>query len=118
MILLLKSEADRIRLRTRRSLVEFANRIEGFEPYVYHMKKTVKGKCVFLDDNLCSIYDLRPLVCSFYPFELKDCGKSKYVFVASHECPRLGTGNILKEEGFEKLFKEFMDAMKEEANHS
>ncbi len=118
MILLLKSEADRIRLRTRKSLVEFANRIEGFEPYVYSIKKTAKGKCLFLDNNLCSIYDLRPLVCRFYPFELKDSGKGKYVFMGSHECPRLGTGNVLKREAFEKLFKEFMDVMKEEADHS
>jgi Fe-S-cluster containining protein len=117
MILLLKSEAHRIRLGTRRNLDEFADRIEGFEPYVYSMKKTLKGNCLFLDNNLCSIYDLRPLVCKFYPFELKDSGKNKYVFKASNECPRLGTGNVLKEEIFERLFKEFMDAMKEEVSY-
>ena len=117
MILLLKSEADRIRLGTHRSLDEFAERTEGFEPYVYRMKKTAKRKCLFLDDKLCSIYDLRPLVCRFYPFELKDSEKGKCVFIGSHECPRLGTGSILKKEIFENLSKEFIHAMKEEANH-
>lgn len=113
-ILLLKSEADRIMLRTCTNLEEFADRIEGFQPYGYRMKKTTKGKCVFLDDDSCSIYDLRPLICRFYPFELKDAGEGRYIFIASHECPRVGTGQVLKKERFNELFKAFMDAMREE----
>ena len=113
-ILLLKSEACRIRLKTGKRFDEFVDKVEGFQPYVYRMKKTESGKCLFLDGNLCSIYDLRPLVCRFYPFELEGSGKGKYVFIPSHECPCIGTGEMLKKERFNDLFKAFMEAMKEE----
>jgi Fe-S-cluster containining protein len=62
------------RLIENKSMVpeEFATKIEGFEPYVFQMKKTVDGSCVFLRNGLCSIYEARPLICRFYPFQLQN----------------------------------------------
>lgn len=113
-ILLLKSEAERISLRLCRDIDEFADMVHGFEPYVYRMKKPSNGKCLFLKDGLCSIYALRPLVCRFYPFELKDSGTGRYVFICSHECPRIGFGHVLKKQTFDRLFRVFVRAMNEE----
>jgi Fe-S-cluster containining protein len=112
-ILLLRIEAERISQKTLKSVDNFAEKIEGFEPYVYRMKKTNDGKCVFLKDNLCSIYQIRPLICMFYPFELKEVGSNGYIFAYTDECPAIGNGPKLKRGYFERLFKKIMETMEE-----
>jgi len=103
-ILLLKIEADRISQKTSMSPNDFAEKIKGFEPYVYKMKKTYDGKCVFLKDKSCSIYGLRPLICRFYPFQLKNMESNRYAFAYTEECTGIGKGPELKRRFFEKLF--------------
>jgi len=110
-ILLLKIEAERISQRTLKGICEFAEKIEGSEPYVYRMKKTDDGKCVFLKDNLCSIYPARPLICRFYPFQLKNIGNGRFVFTYTDECPGIGDGSQLKRSFFQKLFQESVKTM-------
>ena len=112
-ILLLRIEAERISQKTLKSVDDFAEKIEGFEPYVYRMKKTNDGKCVFLKGNLCSIYQIRPLICMFYPFEFKEVGSNRYIFVYTDECPAIGNGPKLKRGYFERLFKKIMETMEE-----
>jgi Fe-S-cluster containining protein len=104
-ILLLQIESGCISQKTSKTLDEFAEKVEGFEPYVYRMKKNSDGKCVFLKNNLCSIYGIRPLICRFYPFQLRSIGTNKFVFECTNECPGIGKGRKLKREFFEKLFK-------------
>ena len=70
------------------------------------MRKTnVEGKCIFLEGTDCSIYDQRPLVCRFYPFELKTMKGGKHVFAYTVECPGIGIGKRLERDYFENLFK-------------
>jgi Fe-S-cluster containining protein len=59
MILLLRTEAEHTAGKTTMSMQEFVERVEGFEPYVYKMRKTNKGKCNFLKASLCSIYEIK-----------------------------------------------------------
>ena len=113
-ILLLNVEAQRISKETKKGIGEFAQKAEGSGPYVYQMKKTDEGKCVFLKDDLCTIYEIRPLICRCYPFELKTVGDN-YIFAFTDECPRIGRGPRLKKSYFEKLFKESADLMLENA---
>ena len=111
-ILLLRIEVERILQKILKSIEDFAEKIEGFEPYVYRMKKTKDGKCVFLRDNLCSIYQIRPLICMFYPFEFK-VGSNGYIFAYTDECLAIGKGPKLKRGYFERLFKKIMETMEE-----
>jgi hypothetical protein len=104
-ILLLKIETDYISRKTSKSPDEFAEKVEGFEPYTYRMKKTNDGKCVFLKDNSCSIYETRPLICRFYPFQLKNIRTDRYAFEYTTECPGIGKGPKVKKRFFERLFK-------------
>jgi Fe-S-cluster containining protein len=76
------------------------------------MRKTVDGKCIFLRGNACAIYDVRPLICRFYPFELRNGGDDKYFFLATDECPRIGKGPTLTKQHFEELFTHFVTLMK------
>jgi len=112
-ILLLRIEAERISQKTLKSVEDFAEKIDGFEPYVYRMKKAKDGKCVFLRDNLCSVYEIRPLICMFYPFEFKEVGSNRYIFTYTDECPAIGKGPKLKRGYFEKLFKKIIIRMEE-----
>jgi len=113
-ILLLKIEAERISEKTLKDIDGFAEKIEGFEPYIYQVKKTKDGKCIFLKDNSCTIYQIRPLICAFYPFELKEVGSNRYTFAYTDECPAIGKGPQLKRSYFERLFKKAIKIMREE----
>lgn len=112
-IRLLRVEAERIMRFTGKSVGLFAEKVVGFEPYIFEMRKNVDGKCVFLEGNQCSIYGVRPLICVFYPFELKEAGEGKFVFSFTAECPAVGKGHKLGKVYFEKLFALFVKVMGE-----
>jgi Fe-S-cluster containining protein len=105
-ILLLESEANDISNQTHRPKKGFVTEARNKAPYLYEMKKTSRGKCLFLEDNNnCAIYEHRPLLCTFYPFELKfSQGKGSYIFEFTLECPEIGKGKRISKKDFEKLF--------------
>ena len=114
-ILLLKSDIDRISKETLLNYTEFAEKSTGTEPYIYELKKTKSGSCFFLKNNLCTIYEIRPLICRFYPFPLENLGNNKYTFSFTKKCPGIGKGSLLKKLFFQKLFNQMLEAM--EKNH-
>ncbi len=105
-ILLLTAEAEQIATATSQQISDFTEKIDGKTPYQYEMKKTAEnGKCLFLAKNRCTIYALRPLICRFYPFELKTAANGKHQFLHTNECPSIGKGKPLSKNYFEKLFQ-------------
>jgi Fe-S-cluster containining protein len=103
-ILLLETEAKKISAETSLPIQDFSKETMG-TPYGYEMKKTPEGKCVFLKDNQCSIYALRPRICMFYPFELKfKEDKGQHAFDFTLECQGINKGKLMTINGFEKLF--------------
>ena len=111
-VLLLETEAERIAEETSQDVKAFAEEVFGFEPYIYEVKKTdADGKCFFLVDNRCSIYETRPIICRFYPFELKNLGNSSFLFSYTTKCPGIGKGTLMEKEFFVQLFKVATDAM-------
>jgi len=106
-IFLLEREVEIISKQTSKAIEDISEQIDGFEPYTYVMKKTKEGVCIFLNDNSCSIYELRPLVCRFYPFQLQSLTNNHYQFTYTEECPGIENGPLLKRDFYEKLFKEF-----------
>ena len=110
-ILLLKTEAQQISEETSKKIIEFADRTRDCRPYAYRMRKTAEGKCVFLRDSVCAVYAVRPMICRFYPFELRNGGNDVYVFLATDECPRVGEGPSLTKQHFEELFRYFVALM-------
>jgi len=114
-ILLLKAEAERIAEATSRPIEEFAKKIENHAPYIYEMRKNVKDRrCIFLQDKLCTIYLLRPLICRFYPFELKITRNEKHEFIYTKECPGIGQGEKLTKKYFNNLFRQLTTPKKHE----
>jgi Fe-S-cluster containining protein len=104
-VIMLESEASEIQKQTSININNFCFEIINQQPYMFEMKKQHSEKCFFLKQNLCSIYDFRPLICRFYPFELKfDEKQQKYVFTATTECPALNHGKRLTQTYFKTLF--------------
>ena len=104
-ILLLSNEAAHIAKKLRQPISDFATRIENRAPYSFEMKKKENGKCPFLEKNQCAIYSFRPLICRFYPFEMKGRQDQKYVFIYTDECPGINKGRKLKENYFKRMFQ-------------
>ncbi|MCW4015507.1 MAG: YkgJ family cysteine cluster protein [Candidatus Bathyarchaeota archaeon] len=112
-ILLLKTDAERISNKTLLDINEFAEQVSGCEPYIYKMKKPEDGKCFFLENNRCTIYEIRPLICRFYPFKLDNLGNNRYIFSYTNKCEGIGKGPHHKKVFFENLFNEATNAIDE-----
>jgi Fe-S-cluster containining protein len=104
-ILLFRTEAEQIAKATLQPIFKFAVKIEGKAPYSYEMKKRRNGKCVFLENDHCTVYSLRPLICRFYPFELKVLHSRKPKFLYTEECPGINKGQLLNKDYFRKMFR-------------
>ncbi len=105
-VLLLEKDADQIAAMTSSAISDFAVKIKNKTPYKYEMKKTSEtGSCVFLENNQCTVYSKRPLICRFYPFELKVTGDQRHEFLYTDECPGINTGKMLNENYFRKLLQ-------------
>lgn len=105
-ILILETEAQRISSNTSLPTRVFSEIIEGKQPYRFEMKKTDEGKCYFLKDNQCAIYEFRPLICMFYPFELTPGLRAgEHVFDFTIECPGINQGKTFARKDFQKLFE-------------
>lgn len=105
-ILLMLIEAERISNHTGQKIEDFAEKIGPSQPYTHCMRKNSDGKCVFLSIDSCAIYVERPLVCRFYPFELKGSVGGKHVFGYTNECPCVGSGRKLTKRYFVDLFRQ------------
>jgi Fe-S-cluster containining protein len=91
-ILLTQKDAEHVANATRREIGSFCTPTPENAPYIYEMNKNPEGKCVFLQANQCTIYEARPLICRFYPFQLSMDFDGVYVFEATAECPVVGAG--------------------------
>ena len=107
-VLMLKTEAQRIAKLTAKPIEEFAVETEEHEPYAYEMRKTQKeGRCVFLKSKACTIYEHRPVICRFYPFEFGPTKSHVNEFLATDECPGINQGpRALRKSYFEDLLRQ------------
>jgi Fe-S-cluster containining protein len=68
------------------------------------MLKQKTGDCIYLSSDTCTIYEIRPLTCRFYPFSLEEPVQDSYRFGLTNEkCSGLGKGQLLNEEFFKDL---------------
>ncbi len=121
-VLLTKHNAEQIAKATDQPISCFANQTPEKAPYFYEMKKNPQnGQCIFLKNNQCTIYEVRPLICRFYPFELSTNEDDVFVFRATEECPSIclsefsASGKVLNEAFFKALL-ELAHAELEEAS--
>lgn len=105
-VLLTQEEAEEISTFLGKPILDFAGKTCGRAPYLWEMKKSQElGQCLFLKDSCCTIYAERPMICRFYPFELKSSASEGFKFFCTSECPGIGKGRVLREGHFQRLFQ-------------
>ncbi|MDI6883971.1 MAG: YkgJ family cysteine cluster protein [Hadesarchaea archaeon] len=109
-ILLMESEVERISKHTGLRPLSFASPASNSGHYRYRMKKR-NGKCVFLEGKACRIYDIRPLICRFYPFSIRKTNNT-YMFEIAKDCPGIGLGGQLGQGEFEKMLLKAQSTLK------
>jgi Fe-S-cluster containining protein len=110
-IFLLDEEVERISKYTGLRPSSFSSPAFSNGYYHYKMKKR-SGRCVFLDRKSCSIYEVRPLICQFYPFSLRK-KNGAYTFEVATDCAGVGLGELVTREDYEKMIEKatkFFDA--------
>ena len=120
-VLLLESEAKRIAATTNQPIGSFTKEKPQKAPYAYEINKNpANGKCVFLQNNLCTIYAQRPLICRFYPFELSTSSNGTYKFKATNECPEVFVQSncAAKSKLNERFFRDLLELARFELNNS
>jgi len=61
--------------------------------------------CIFLEDNKCSVYPVRPIQCRTFPFWPQNLKTEKRWLQIKGECPGIGEGKEFKKEEIEEVFK-------------
>ena len=79
--------------------------------YCYEMQKT-NGECIFLSDSSCKVYACRPLVCRFYPFELREESETLKILLTGERCPGINRGGYLQESFFNGLASVAIERLK------
>ncbi len=118
-ILLLKADAERLTSFLNRGISTFSVKTSDKHSYIYEMQKSPDGKCILLNNNQCSAYEARPLICRFYPFELSSRADGSYSFQATEECPgviRCDDLSCDKKLVDAKYFKKLLELAKVEFN--
>jgi Fe-S-cluster containining protein len=110
-ILLTQKDAERIATHTKQEIKSFTEVAVNSEPYIFELKKNREtGKCIYHQNNQCSIYLERPLICRFYPFQLTTDAAGIFVFTETSECQQIQpctqkTGK-LNQTYFKRLFQQ------------
>ena len=71
----------------------------------YFLKDNEKGGCIFLEDNRCSIYSIRPNQCRIFPFwseNLKSRFRWKQLIPL---CPGIGIGDLYSAEWIQHMLR-------------
>ena len=69
-------------------------------------KKSFNGKCIFLKNNRCTVYESRPSQCRTWPFWNDNMNAKVWNKDISINCPGVGKGKIIKKKEIDKFLKE------------
>ncbi len=61
--------------------------------------------CIFLEEDKCVIYPVRPIQCKTFPFWPQNLKTEKRWILIENECPGIGTGKAFSKEEIEAIFK-------------
>ncbi|RMI13251.1 MAG: YkgJ family cysteine cluster protein [Calditrichaeota bacterium] len=103
--------ADYLNLSEAEFLDRFAHVIEESDHLLY-LDSLANGDCIFLKENRCTIYPVRPLQCRTYPFWPENV-KSPYRWsLTARACPGINQGRLYSAQEIEM----FVNMMKWNGN--
>ena len=69
-------------------------------------KSELNGKCIFLKNKKCSVYNSRPSQCRTWPFWNENMNAKVWNEDISINCPGIGKGKIINQKKIDTLLKE------------
>ncbi|RMF60300.1 MAG: YkgJ family cysteine cluster protein [Calditrichaeota bacterium] len=79
--------------------------VTGSKDHRWELSSQPNGDCIFLQDNRCQVYPVRPLQCRTFPF-WKENLKSAYRWkLLAGECPGINQGKWHSREEIEAMLK-------------
>ena len=100
------TKEDRIRmaLHLRLTTKEFSKQYCEKQDGIYHLKDGEEGRCQFLEDKRCGVYQGRPTQCRTWPFWPEVMDAKTWASDVATFCPGVGKGKVwTKEEITEQL---------------
>jgi len=80
--------------------------------YILGLNKNKDNSCVYLKDNKCKIYNVRPNICKIFPFTFNiESNKLKIQInlIAKEKCQGLNKGQLVDLKYLKRLWKQIMD---------
>ncbi len=74
----------------------------------YHLKGADKD-CLFLKDNICSIYEARPWQCRAWPFWPENMKRDVWEKEVAAYCPGIGKGRLYSAEEIDAIIEQGAD---------
>jgi len=71
---------------------------------IYLKDNPDKDDCIFLKDDKCSVYPVRPIQCRTFPFWPQNLKSEKRWNIISTECPGIGEGKEFSRQDIEDSF--------------
>lgn len=94
--MMLPNEAEEISKKTNLNKDDFSKKVEFSKMYndntlkdLYQLKRQKhNNNCIFYKDNKCTIYDIRPIDCKLFPYDIKleKDGNYYLVYYKSNKC--------------------------------
>lgn len=82
-----QAEAELIAQRTAGKIIDFAI-LQGDSAGQHLAIKALDGKCHFYRNGICTIYELRPLDCRLFPFDIIEAPSGELVWIVYTDlCP-------------------------------
>ena len=69
-------------------------------------KKNLNGKCIFLKNKRCTVYESRPSQCKTWPFWNENMHAKVWNEDIAVNCPGIGKGKKIKSDTIKKFLKE------------
>ncbi len=94
--MLLPNEVDVISRKTNIAIKDFAKKIEFSKMYnddnlktLFQMQKQKDNACYFYRNNKCTIYEIRPIDCRIFPYDIKIGKDGNYylIYYKVNSCP-------------------------------
>lgn len=98
-VFLTKGDQHRLVMYLRASLYKFASYGEfvstrfAAKPTRQHYLTPHKGRCPFLKDGKCGVYEARPTQCRTFPYWAENAEQGEWTAGVKDSCPGIGKGN-------------------------
>lgn len=99
-----EEEARHVAQYLKLSIAEFLKKFTRSEGKKIYLIEQEIPDCIFLKNEKCTIYEVRPLQCRTFPFWTQNVKSEKRWNIIMEECPGIGEGKEYERSEIEKVF--------------